>query len=156
MRGHGLCLDLGWQEKSGSCVDLSALIDGRNGNSGQKYQSTLTSSRSAPRKWAQKHWKHKALKPVAAEPLFARQGKTTEKQGVGLNSLKDALSEMSKLVSKYATRGSVGRFFQGNNFNEEYNFSFEFKRLSGILFLGIVFVFGQQSLLAQFIIYFVY
>ena len=52
---------------------------------------------------------------------YRRQGKTTKEQGVGLNLLKDALSEMSKLVSKYATRGSVSRFFQGNNFNEEYN-----------------------------------
>ena len=65
----------------------------------------------------------RALEMIIAQCAqeYRRQGKTTKEQGVGLNSLKDALSEMSKLVSKYATRGSVGRFFQGNNFNEEYD-----------------------------------
>ncbi len=45
----------------------------------------------------------------------------TDKQGTGLNLLHGALLEMNKFVSKYATRGSVSRFFNSDDPMDGYN-----------------------------------
>ena len=53
MRGHGPWRDLGWQERCGSCVPLSALIDGKNGNGGQKSKEPYQQPLHTPKKGAE-------------------------------------------------------------------------------------------------------